>query len=489
MSNLSLQNPLLLWKHFIALSAIPRPSSHEQAAGNYIEQFARERGLKCKRDEAGNVWVGKTASPGFEDRAPVVLQAHLDMVPQKVKTSSHDFLKDPLVLVQEGDWLQAQGTTLGADNGIGASAALAVLESTELKHGPLSALFTVEEEIGLRGAAKVRAEFLPGEFLVNMDADSPEELIIGCAGAMDLRIEIPNRRQEIPAAWTALSVTLGGLSGGHSGADIHRGRANAIIALARLLALLGHDIEWRLGSLHGGDARNAIPREAVGIVVAPAHTVVSLRRRLEEGYKTLHNEFQHSDPGIELSISSASTPSQALDLNSMQALFDFLRVCPNGAFRFSDLQPGVVESSGNIGVMQLGAEGPACIQTLIRSSVDSAKAEVGAAIEGLTRLVGGTAKVYGDYPGWQPSAVSRLVPIFSEACFKTLGKAPRIAVVHGGLECGLLKAARPEIDCISCGPLILDMHSPDERVQISSVESFWKILVRVLESLPKARAT
>jgi dipeptidase D len=487
MTTLPNQHPQLLWKHFTALSAIPRPSTREQAAAAYVVSVAKARGLECKRDEAGNVWVGKPATPGLEGLAPVVLQAHLDMVPQKTKDSTHNFETDPLTLIHEGDWLHAKGTTLGADNGIGASAALAVLESRELRHGPLSALFTVEEEIGLRGAAKVSAEFLPGEFLINMDADSPEELIIGCAGAMDYRLDLPCRRQVVPEGWAGLAVSLGGMSGGHSGADIHRGRANALIALVRVLAGLGLGFEWRLASFSGGDARNAIPREGNALLVTPKASVEQLKAALQAGARMLRNEYQHSDPGMELVLGDAAPCAEALDLESAQRFFDFVRACPNGAFRFSDLQPGMVETSSNIGIIKLGSQGPAGIQIMIRSSVDSAKEEIGAAIAGLVRLAGGTGQVHGNYPGWQPSTQSRLVPLFSAACERVNGKPARIAVVHGGLECGLLKAASPGLDCISCGPLILDMHSPDERVQVSSVAAFWDILVEVLARLPAAK--
>jgi len=472
-----------LWKHFEKLSAIPRVSEKEQAAGDYVLAVAKARGLEARRDDYGNILVTKPATPGMESRPAVVLQSHLDMVPQKVDGSAHDFLRDPLRLVSDGEWVKAVDTTLGADNGMGVCAALALLESRDIPHGPLSGLFTVEEEIGLRGAAKVKADFLPGDLLLNLDADAPDELTIGCAGAMDLRVELPVRRQVCPASWVGLQVTLGGLQGGHSGGDIHLGRGNAIRLLARLLANTGLDPEWRLARMEGGDARNAIPRQALAVVACPVAGVASLQARLQVLASQIAAELSVAEPGLFLRTEAVPVPSQVLDWPSAQTLLDLIRAAADGVIRFSEVQPGVVETSSNLGILKLGEEGPAYLQHLLRSLVDSAKAELGSLLHGLYRLGGAQVRIFGDYPGWKPDTQSRLLPLFAETCERLQGRKPRILVVHGGLECGILRALKPTMDCISYGPRIEHMHSPAERVNIASVDLYFRTLVEVLARL------
>lgn len=486
MSILADHAPAALWKHFEALSRIPRVSRNERAAGDYVQGIATARGLKSFRDAAGNVLVRKPASPGCEDRAAVILQSHLDMVGQKTAASTHDFARDPLKLRIDGGWLTAEGTTLGADNGIGAAAALAILESTDVRHGPLSALFTVEEEIGLHGAAAVTPAMLDGDLLVNLDSDMPGELTIGCAGALTIRAEFSAGRDPVPVLWRGLRVRLHGLQGGHSGADIHRGRANALRTLARMLAETASAVPLRLCSFLGGDARNAIPREATALVALPAGECSSATSTLWALVDAIRSEFQDTEPGLAVSIEECPAPAQGLPADASLRLLAFLRAGPIGVIRTLAGQDGAVETSNNLAIVEFGETGPAVAQYLARSVVESAKWDVFGTLGGLALLAGGKIEAQGNYPGWKPAQHSRLVPVLAAACERVLGHPARTSVVHGGLECGILMAAKPSLDCVSIGPRIESMHSPDERVEISSVEAFYRILTSALETLPKA---
>ncbi len=479
----STSKPALLWKHFRALSAIPRVSKNEKAAADYVESQARRLGFSSQRDQAGNVLVQKPASPGLEARPGVILQSHLDMVPQKNAHSAHDFSRDPLRLIEDGEWLHADNTTLGADNGMGVAAALALLEDEQVRHGPLAALFTVEEEIGLLGAAQVKADFLPGKYLINLDADLPEELIIGCAGAANIRGEIACERSEVPGSWLGMRLRVSGLCGGHSGADIHKGRANALRLAARVLSQLCSRDFCVLASLGGGDARNAIPREAVALLALPPRLLDRALKLVEQCNAELRNELAQVEPALRVTAELSDRPIQAITEDSATRLLTLLRTCPSGVIRFSDTHPGIVETSNNLAIVSLGSDSPARVQCLARGIIDSAKTETAESIAALMRMAGGTVEVYGSYPGWQPALGSDLLPVCIEVCGEVLDKKPNAAVVHGGLECGILRAARPELDCISIGPRIEAMHSPDERVHIGSVADFYKILSELLPRL------
>ncbi len=476
--------PAPLWKHFAALSAIPRVSKNERAAGDYVLECASQLGLKAERDEAGNIMVQKQAAAGCSDRAGVVLQGHLDMVGQKISGSAHDFDKDPIRLLFDGQWVHAEGTTLGADNGIGVAAILAVLGNEKIKHGPLTALFTVEEEIGLLGAAKVKPSFVPGEILINLDGDTPEELIVGCAGAADVRVEIPCDRQPLPTGWITQRIHLSGLLGGHSGADIHRGRANALRILARLLSGSVAELNWSLISMNGGNARNAIPREAFAVIALHPEALEPFQISLQSRLAAVKHELSRSDPGLTVEITDCPSPASVITSKCSQRILDFLRACPNGVLRLSDTHLGVVETSNNLAILTLGLEGPASIQCLIRSLVDSAKIDIAETVCALAKLTGGEGLIYGNYPGWEPRVESRITPLIAAIAGQILGKAPQIAVIHAGLECGIIRSINPRLDCISFGAVIEAMHSPDERVHAGSVDKFYAILVETLNSLP-----
>lgn len=488
MSKLAHLSPELLWKHFEALSRIPRVSQNEKAAGDYVLDQARKWGLPAKRDDAGNIVVTKPATPGYENRQKAILQGHLDMVGQKTSGSAHDFAKDPIQLVLDGDWLHAKDTTLGADNGIGVSAALAILESKDIPHGPLAALFTVEEEIGLLGAAKVPKEFLDGDVLLNMDGDSPEELTIGCAGAADVRASVPATRTDAPADWTAIKLTLGGLTGGHSGVDIHKGRGNALKLLARIIADACEKDEIRLLAFAGGSARNAIPRDASASFFCDKAAASRLKKALHQAFSEVAHELSATEKGISLLVEETAERGKPVDAAASRRFLTLLRTYPTGVIRMSDAHQNVVETSSNLGIAVLEADGTLTLQSLIRSLVDSAKMDTAHTAAALVRLAGGTAVIHGNYPGWEPAKESAITALYAETTKKVLGKTPSIAVIHAGLECGIVRAIKPSLDCISSGALIHAMHSPDERVSVKSAAQLFEIVCTVLKNLPERKA-
>lgn len=485
MTHLNELQPRALWHHFLALSAIPRLSCEEGGAAKLVLDHAAALGLEARRDNYGNVLVRKPASPGHELSAAVILQAHLDMVGQKRAGSSHDFHKDPLRLHVKDGWVHATDTTLGADNGVGVAACLAVLGDRGLVHGPLSALFTVEEEIGLKGAAKVPAEFLDAPYLINLDSDSPEEVIIGCAGSLDLRLHFRADFSAIPSGWQALELRVSGCQGGHSGADIHRQRSNGLLELAGLLDSLPDAEQWRLVSFEGGDARNAIPREARAVIVCPPASLPVLSAELRQAASATATRVHTEEPGFSFEVRGIEVPSEAAGSEATRRYVEFLTRCPNGVRHFCVHPKDAVRTSSNLGVMARAGDSFTA-HFLVRSAVDEERDALGADIMELGRGLGARSEVLGCYSGWQPDATSPLVAVVSKSVQHRLGHPARTAVVHGGLECGLLKGTNPALQCISIGPRIENMHSPDERLEIRSMSEYWDILVSTLASLAKA---
>lgn len=480
MNDVSTLQPSGVWKHFAALSAIPRVSGHEQAAAAYVAGVGTSHGWKVRQDPTGNVLLVKNASPGRESKAGVVLQAHLDMVGQKVADSAHDFLKDPLRLRLAEGWVSADGTTLGADNGIGVALALAMLEDATLEHGPLAALFTVDEEVGLKGAANVKADFLPGQLLINLDADREDELIIGCAGSATVKIECPVERTPCDPNAVTLQIKVDGLRGGHSGADIHLGRGNANRLMARLLATVGVGEKSRLVQWNGGTARNAIPRISLARIVLPANQEQSARTALQEATEEIRNELRAADPDFSVAIETVAPCAEALSESDSRKCVDLVRLIPNGPLQFCSLSEAAVETSNNVAIVELAQASDFRIQCLARSLIDSANRDVVAVIQGAARLAGGRCVVEGAYPGWQPADESTLVQLIKEVASRQLGRPAKTVVVHGGLECGLLRAVCPDLQCVAVGPRIEAMHSPDERLEIDSVGRVHSILREVI---------
>lgn len=475
--------PAEVWEHFYELTQIPRPSKHEERITAYMKKFGEEHGLETIVDSVGNVIIRKPATPGFEDRMGVVLQSHLDMVPQKNSDVEHDFEKDPIDAYIDGEFVRARGTTLGADNGMGVAAAMGVLASKTLKHGPVEALFTVDEETGMTGANELKPGLLKGQILLNLDSETIGELYVGCAGGLDGTFTIPVKREPIPSDWIGYKIDITGLKGGHSGMDIALGRANSIKLLVRLLTHAAA-CEPRVVELKGGSLRNAIPREAYAVVVvAPKHKE-AFEKAVKECAENYKNEFAEVDEGITVSCAPEKVSGKMLDKDSHDRLVHSLFVLPNGVIRMSDAMPGLVETSTSLAKVELG-ESVAEAQSLLRSSLESSKEALSEKMGATISLGGGKAKFDNAYPGWNPNMKSPILKTMREVYEKEYGKEPNVMAVHAGLECGIIGAAYPDMDMISFGPTIFSPHSPDERVDIQSVSDFWDFLVKVLENIPR----
>ena len=482
MSEITTLQPELLWKWFDQICAIPHPSHHEDTLANFIVNWAKEKHFFAERDEAGNVLIRKPATVGMENRTPVVLQAHLDMVPQANEGNPHDFTKDPIRPYIDGDWVKAKGTTLGSDNGIGLASTLAVLESDNIAHPPLEVLLTMTEETGMDGALHLRRNWLQSDILINTDTEEVGEIYIGCAGGINANLSIPIQ-WENNTFEQSIQLTLKGLRGGHSGCDIHTGRANAIKVMARVLAKLAQNTSpFQLAEIRGGSIRNAIPREAVAILVfnGEPHAFES---EVEKLNILLKEELFIAEPNLKLFLESSEKPQSIFTLESTEKVIHLLNALPNGVIRNSDVIKNVVESSLSIGVLKTedhGVKGT----ILVRSLIESGKDYVTELLTSVANLAGAKTEFSAPYPGWKPVNDSSILNLTQKHYAEVLGKQPDIKVIHAGLECGLLKEHYPNIEMISLGPTIRNAHSPDEKVQISTVTTYWNVLVNVLADIP-----
>ncbi|WP_430973520.1 aminoacyl-histidine dipeptidase [Sunxiuqinia rutila] len=477
--------PSKLWENFHQLTQIPRPSNHEEQVQEFVFNFGKELGLETLKDEVGNIIVRKPATPGMENRKGVILQGHLDMVPQKNSEKEHDFVNDPIEAFVDGDWVTANGTTLGADNGIGVAAAMAVLASNDLKHGPLEVLFTATEETGMDGAEGLKAGVLQGEILLNTDSEDEGELYVGCAGGEDVGIRFTYTEEQVPANAVAFEVNITGLKGGHSGMDIILQRGNANQVFFRLLNEAYLAVGARLASINGGSLRNAIPREAFGVITVEADKSDSLKNLIETEFTAIKKELSATEPEMSLSIVETKLPVELIDENTQVNLTKGVLACPNGVIRMSDSMPGLVETSSNMASVKSDAAGKTIdIACLMRSSVDSAKANLGKRIAAAFSMAGAKVKFSGAYPGWQPNMSSPILKTMQEVYQQKYGKVPEIKAIHAGLECGILGGTYPHWDMISFGPTIRFPHSPDEKVNIATVQKFWDFMVATLENIP-----
>ncbi|MFD1801432.1 beta-Ala-His dipeptidase [Mixta tenebrionis] len=483
MSELSQLSPQPLWDIFAKICSIPHPSFHEEALAQHILSWAQEKGFWCERDQVGNILIRKPATPGMENRKPVALQAHLDMVPQKNNDTVHDFTKDPIQPWIDGEWVKARGTTLGADNGIGMASALAVLADESVEHGPLEVLLTMTEETGMDGAFGLQPNWLQSEILINTDSEEEGEIYMGCAGGIDVTSTLPLQREAVPAGYEHLRLTLKGLKGGHSGADIHLGLGNANKLLVRFLADHARDFDLRLIDFAGGTLRNAIPREAFATFALPTANIDALKSAAMGYLATLQNELGAVEKNIALQTEPVAGDAQALTAQSRDRFIALLNSTPNGVIRNSDVAKGVVETSLNIGVVAM-SEQEAKINCLIRSLIDSGKESVVAMLASLGELAGAQTEAKGSYPGWQPDASSPVMALVRETYHRLFNKTPNIQVIHAGLECGLFKKPYPDMDMVSIGPTITGPHSPDEQVHIGSVGLYWQLLTELLKAIP-----
>lgn len=476
--------PTSLWNHFYSLTQIPRPSKKEAEAVAFLEKFGKELGLEVIKEECGNIIIRKPATKGMEDRKGVILQAHVDMVPQKNSDKVHNFETDPIETRIVDGWVMANGTTLGADNGLGVAAAMAVLSSNDIEHGPVEALITIDEEAGMTGARLLQPDSLKGDILLNLDSEDEGELFVGCAGGIDVNAKIKYETKSVPAGHVGYSLSITGLKGGHSGMDIVLGRGNANKAMTRILLPLMEEHGVQLASIEGGSLRNAIPREAFAQITVPANKVKEVESIVDRHFNEMKVELAAHEADLNIVLESAALPSTIIDpevaLKAVRAIY----AAPNGVERMSDALPGVVESSNNLAIVS-SKNGVIEVKSLTRSSVDSAKAILANAIKNVFVLAGGSVEFGGEYPGWRPNMDSPILGCMKESYKNLYGKEPGINVIHAGLECGILGAIYPNWDMVSFGPTIRSPHSPDERTEIASVEKWWNYLVEVLKNIPK----
>jgi len=469
--------PKIVWKHFDEIRKIPRCSKHEEKIREYIVNFAKQHGLEYQVDKAGNVVVRKPASSGMENKPMVVLQAHMDMVCEKNKDVDHDFSKDPIKVKIEGEWVTAEGTTLGADDGIGVATALAILEDKNLKHPPIEALFTVDEETGLTGAFALEKDFLKGRTMINLDSEEFGIIYVGCAGGGDSTIKLAVKKEKVPDGMKVMHVFVKGLKGGHSGCDIHEQRGNAIKILARILWKVKKEMEMRIIDISGGDKHNAIPREAEATVAV--ENAERFKEIVNNEAKDILEEIKPVDPDMKVEISEAKG-EEGLDKKSSYKVIDLLYALPHGVLAMSYDIPDLVETSTNLAKVRL--EGDKV--TVVMSSRSSSKTELQATrdrIRAIAELAGAEVEEGSTYPGWKPNLDSKILKIAKEVFKEMFGKEPEIKAIHAGLETGVIGEKFPGMDMISIGPDVRNPHTPDEKVHIGSVEKFYRYVAKILE--------
>jgi len=487
-STLSHLKPSSLWQLFENICSIPHPSKHEQKISLWIQSWAKDLSLDVKEDAVGNLLISKPATQGMEDRKGVILQAHMDMVPQKNADTDHDFLTDPIkpyiVSEEDGDWVTAQDTTLGADNGVGLASALAVLASNDIPHGPLEVLITIDEEAGMTGAFGLQAEWLKGEILINTDSEQEGEVYMGCAGGIDGTATFTLEFEAVQENYQAFNLSLSGLKGGHSGVDIHTGRANACKLLIRFLLTATEEFGIQLTELNGGSLRNAIPREADASFVVANDQVEPLKAALTQYLSTIQGNLKSIETDIEMLLIAPEDFDQCWTTSSQASILHALNACPNGVIRMSDDIEGIVESSLNLGVIRTRGT-KLTAMTLIRSLHDDGRLETQGMVQSVFTLAGAKLEFSGAYPGWKPDTSSAIMATVRDTYQQLFDKIPEIMVIHAGLECGLFKTAYPHWDMVSFGPTIKFPHSPDEKIEIKTVEQYWQLLVAVLANIPK----
>lgn len=475
--------PQAVWRHFADICRIPRPSKHEHALRDHILHWAAARGLETRLDAAGNLLVGK---PGRTGAPSVALQSHLDMVCEANEGADHDFTRDPIRYRLRDGWLEAPNTTLGADNGLGVALMLAVLEDESLEHGPLEALFTVDEESGMGGARGLAPDLLQSRLMLNLDTEQWGEFYLGCAGGLDVDATRPGTEAPLPEGWQPWEIHLAGLRGGHSGVDIHEGRGNAIKLLVRVLRGLERRLPLRLAGLRGGSARNALPREAVAVIALPADSGSRLADELATWQRRLGQELADAEPSLQLAC--ATTSATGLLAATDQAVWlATLHAAPHGVKRMSDRLPGVVETSNNLGIVDITPAAGRC-NLMVRSLIDSGSEALAEEIASLFSLSGTAVTLSGQYPGWAPDPGSPLLARCQAVYRREFGAEAQVRVIHAGLECGLIAAKYPGLDIVSLGPTIRGAHAPGEAVEIASVARTWALLRAILEDLGQAPA-
>ena len=473
-----------VWSYFSTICSIPHPSKHEQKLVEWIKNWALALNIQCVQDEVGNLILSKPAFAGFEAKTPVILQAHLDMVPQKNNDSSHDFTKDPITTVIKGEWLHADNTTLGADNGIGMASCLAVLADEKIQHGPLEVLLTTDEETGMTGAFGLKAGALKGKIFINTDSEQEGELYVGCAGGINVNIDLPYEKMEPDVDSGAYELSLTGLKGGHSGCDINLGRANAVKELATVLNNFD-GFPFHISSLEGGSLRNAIPREATVVIVCDKQYQNSLELLINTLQVTLLAKYQGIEDTLQLSLKERELPTSILTIESQNALLESLHHCDNGVFAMDSHFSSVVETSSNLGVITQNKSARLSfqLQVLVRSQIEQDKQTEADKIKAHFESYGASVRKDGNYPGWTPNSESEVYQVMEKQYIELFSKKPKAMVIHAGLECGLFSDQYPDWDMISFGPTINFPHSPDEKVEIASVDKYWALLKATLKAI------
>ena len=482
MTEISNLEPKGLWQNFDMFCANPRPSKHEEKIRAAIIEFAKNHNIDCKTDEIGNIILSKPATKGMENRKGIILQAHIDMVPQKNNDVKHDFINDPIQPWIDGEWVRAKGTTLGADNGIGASAALAVLANDSIEHGPIEALLTIDEETGMTGAFNLKPNVLKGDILLNLDSETEGELYVGCAGGVDATSTISYSTEAVPADWICCNLEVKGLKGGHSGMDIILQRANANKVLFRIIKNL-ETYGVRLCSVEGGNMRNAIPREARATLACSKTNSDKTVAKVNELTAIIRKELSAVEEDISISVTPAEGISEMMKECCSKRIVNCVYGLPNAIYRMSDSMKGLVETSSNLAIVKSdGKEVKICC--LIRSSVDTQKQDFAMMMQSVVELAEGKIEFTGAYSGWAPNMSSPILKEMKEQYKKMFSTDAKVMAIHAGLECGILGGIYPNLDMISFGPTIEHPHSPDERVNIASVDKFWKFLLATLKNVP-----
>ena len=483
MSDIRKLEPKQLWNYFHEITQIPHPSKREAKLADYIAKFGRDHKLETIVDKTGNVIIRKPATKGMEKRKGIILQAHLDMVPQKNNDKKHDFEKDPIQAVIDGEWVKANGTTLGSDNGIGVSAALSVLASKDLRHGPLEGLFTIDEETGMTGVFGLKKGLLKGDILLNLDSEDEHEICVGCAGGIDISA-VKKYKVEKPArGMIAFRITAKGLKGGHSGVDIALGRANANKLMFRFLMQAESDFGIRLAEAAGGNLRNAIPRESYSVVLV-TNAKARAFEKFVRGYQKMYRaEFAETEPDLSFSCKKCEMPASVMNKQDQYKIIRAVFACPNGVQRMSQAMIGLVETSNNMAIVKC-IKGEFQVHNLCRSSVNSSRESTAWRIAAVFHLIDAKVTMSGAYPGWKPNMESPVLKIMSGTYKKMFGTEPDIKAIHAGLECAIIGGLYPSLDMISFGPTIKFPHSPDEKVNIPSVRKFYDFLCESLKQVP-----
>lgn len=476
--------PKIVWEYFEDICQIPRQSKKEEKIIQFLLDFGKANNLDTKRDEIGNVLISKPATAGKENLKTVVLQSHIDMVCEANEGTDHNFETDPIKPRIDGEWVKATGTTLGADDGIGIAAQMAILTSTDIEHGPIECLFTVDEETGLTGAFELQPGFFEGKILINLDSEDEGELFIGCAGGIDTLVTFEYEEEKVPENHVGIKLSVTGLNGGHSGDEIDKGLGNSLKIMNRFLWNAGNEFDLRIGDFDGGKARNAIPREAFAHISVHKDEKEDLIKLFNDYTPAIKAELEITEPKLALSIEDADLPSFVIDEDTQFALLNSLYACPHGVFAMSMAIEGLVETSTNLASIKFIENNQISITTSQRSSIETSKYNIASKVESVFRLAGAKV-VHGDgYPGWKPNTNSEIMKITEQSYEKLFGVKPVVRAIHAGLECGLFLEKYPYLDMISFGPTIKGAHTPEERIDIKTNQKFWDLLIDVLKNIP-----